>query len=151
VISEVLSLEQQRQTLEQELVELHSSKGDPTRAAELRAALERNTDQRLRAARREQSRRGNTASVFVFYAHEDKAMRNKLSDHLGGLRHGGYIKDWWDGQIVPGHEWAPEIIRRLDEADIILLHVTSSFLGSGSSAKSNTPQPWNGTAAAKPS
>jgi hypothetical protein len=43
------------------------------------------------------------------------------SYHLGGLRHGGYVKDWSNGQIVPGHGWAPEIIRRLDEADIILL------------------------------
>jgi TIR domain-containing protein len=57
-------------------------------------------------------------------------MRSKLSDHLGGLRHGGYIKDWSDGQIVPGQEWGPEIIRRLEEADIVLLLVTSSFLGS---------------------
>ena len=64
------------------------------------------------------------------YAHEDEGLRNKLSDHLGGLRHGGYIKDWSDGQILPGQEWASEIIRRLDDADIILLLVTSSFLGS---------------------
>jgi len=57
-------------------------------------------------------------------------MRKKLYDHLGGLRYGGYIKDWSDGQIVPGHEWEPEIMRRLGEADIILLLVTASFLGS---------------------
>jgi len=73
---------------------------------------------------------GELAEVFVSYTHEDESMHNKLSDHLGGLRYGGYIEDWSDGEIVPGHEWAPEIIRRLDEADIILLLVTSSFLGS---------------------
>ena len=130
VISDLLDLEQQRQTLEQELIDLHSRGEDAAREAELRAALERNTDQRLRAAQREQSRRGKAASVFVSYAHEDEALRKKLSDHLGGLRHGGYIEDWSDGQVVPGQEWAPEIIRRLDEADIILLLITSSFLGS---------------------
>ena len=27
-------------------------------------------------------------------------MRKKLYDHLGGLRHGGYIKDWSDGQLA---------------------------------------------------
>jgi O-acetyl-ADP-ribose deacetylase (regulator of RNase III) len=131
VISGLLTLEQRRRALEQELIELRSGSGDPAREAELRAALEQNTDQRLQAAQQDQSRHAKAAaSVFVSYAHEDEAMRNKLSDHLGGLRRSGYIKDWWDGQIVPGREWAPEIIRRLDEADIILLLVTSSFLGS---------------------
>jgi O-acetyl-ADP-ribose deacetylase (regulator of RNase III) len=130
VISDQLDLEQQRQTLEQELIDLRSGGTDVAREAKLRAALERNTDQRLRAAQREQSSRGKAASVFVSYAHEDEELRNKLSDHLGGLRHGGYIEDWSDGKIVPGQEWAPEIIWRLDEADIILLLITSSFLGS---------------------
>jgi O-acetyl-ADP-ribose deacetylase (regulator of RNase III) len=128
VTSDLLNLEQERQTLEQELIDLRSGNGDHAREAELRVALERNTDQRLRAA--QQSRRGKAASVFVSYAHEDEGMRKKLYDHLGGLRNGGYIKDWSDGQIVPGHEWEPEIMRRLDEADIILLLVTASFLGS---------------------
>ena len=68
--------------------------------------------------------------MFVSYAREDEQLRNKLSDHLGGLRHGGYISEWSDGQIVAGQEWAPEILRQLDAADIILLLVTSSFLGS---------------------
>jgi TIR domain len=130
VVSDLLSLEQQRQTLEQELTDLQQGQGDPPREAELRAALERNTDERLRAAQREQQSRRRAASVFVSYAREDERLRDKLSDHLGGLRTGGYISEWNDGQIVPGQEWAPEIIRRLDEADIILLLVTASFLGS---------------------
>jgi hypothetical protein len=131
VVSHLLDLEQQRQMLEQELIDLHTGGGDAAREAELRAALELNTDQRLGAAQREQSSRGKkAASVFVSYAHEDEGLRKKLFDHLGGLRNGGYIEDWSDGQIVPGQEWAPEIIRRLNEADIILLLITSSFLGS---------------------
>ncbi len=130
VISDLLGLEQQRQTLEQELIDLQKDKKDPAREAELRAALERNTDQRLSAAHHEQSSRRKAASVFVSYAREDEQLRNKLSDHLGGLRYGGYISEWSDGQIVAGQEWAPEILRQLDAADIILLLVTSSFLGS---------------------
>jgi hypothetical protein len=66
----------------------------------------------------------------VSYAHKDEQLRDKLFDHLGGLRSGGYFSSWCDGHIVPGQEWAPEIIRQLNEADIILLLVTSSFLGS---------------------
>ena len=53
-----------------------------------------------------------------------------LHDHLGGLRNGGYIKEWYDGEIMAGQEWAPAIKRQLDDADIILLLVTSGFLGS---------------------
>lgn len=130
VVSDLLGLEQQRQTLEQRLVDLQQGRGDAAREGELRAALERNTDQRLRAAHREQSSRRRAASVFVSYARKDEELRDKLFDHLGGLRSGGYISAWSDGQIVPGQEWAAEIIRRLDEADIILLLVTASFLGS---------------------
>jgi O-acetyl-ADP-ribose deacetylase (regulator of RNase III) len=130
IISGILSLEQERQTLEQELIDLLNRNADSARVAELRAALERNTNQRLHAAQREQAPSGKAADVFVSYAHEDEGMRNKLSDALGGLRHGGYIKDWSDGQIIPGQEWEPEIIRRLEAADIVLLLVTSSFLGS---------------------
>lgn len=130
MVSDLLSLEQERQTLEQQLIDLQRGGGDAAREAELRVDLERNTDQRLRAAHRVQSSRQKAASVFVSYARKDEQLRNKLSDHLGGLRQGGYILEWSDGQIVPGREWAPEIIRCLDEADIILLLVTSSFLGS---------------------
>jgi len=130
VVSDLLGLEQQRQTLETQLIDLQQGQGDAAREAELRATLEQNTDQRLRAAHRERSSRQKAASVFVSYARKDEELRDKLFDHLGGLRSGGYISAWSDGQIVPGQEWAPEIIRRLDEADIILLLVTSSFLGS---------------------
>jgi O-acetyl-ADP-ribose deacetylase (regulator of RNase III) len=129
-VSDLLDLEQRRQKLEQELGDLQKDKGDAGREAELRKALEQNTDQRLRAAQREQSSHQKAAAVFVSYAREDEHLRDKLSDHLGGLRHGGYISEWSDGQIIPGQEWAPEIVRRLDEADIILLLITSSFLGS---------------------
>ena len=99
VVSDLLGLEQERQALEQQLIDLQQGKGDAAREAELRAALERNTDQRLRAAQHEQSSRRKAASVFVSYAHEDEQLRDKLFDHLGGLRSGGYISAWSDGQI----------------------------------------------------
>lgn len=126
-VSGMLDLEQQRQDLEQQLADLPA---EDARRAGLRAALERNTDVRLQASQREQSERQKAASVFISYAREDEALLEELRDHLGGLRTGRYIKDWTDGQIVPGQEWQPEIIRRLNEADIILLLVTRSFLGS---------------------
>jgi len=130
VVSGLLDLEQRRQTLEQKLIDLQEGKKDSGREAELRRALEQNTSQRLRAAQRAQSSRQKAAAVFVSYAREDEQLRNKLSDHLGGLRQGGYISEWSDGKLIPGQEWAPEIIRQLEGADIILLLITSGFLGS---------------------
>jgi O-acetyl-ADP-ribose deacetylase (regulator of RNase III) len=129
-VSDLLSLEQERQALEQELADIPLEEANAGRRTALRAALDLNTDQRLRMAQREQSSRQKPASVFFSYAREDEELFRKLRDHLGGLRAGGYIKDWSDGQIVPGHEWEPEIMRRLDDADIILLLITSGFLGS---------------------
>jgi O-acetyl-ADP-ribose deacetylase (regulator of RNase III) len=130
IVSDLGRLEQKRQRLEQELIDLQSGSGDNARATELRAALDQNTDQRLLAAQRDQSGHRRGASVFVSYAHRDESLRKKLFDHLGGLRLGGFIKLWSDGDIVPGQEWSPEISQRLDEADVILLLVTASFLGS---------------------
>jgi hypothetical protein len=46
----------------------------------------------------EQAKHSKAASVFVSYAHQDEEQRKKLSDHLGGLRHGGYVREWNDGQ-----------------------------------------------------
>jgi O-acetyl-ADP-ribose deacetylase (regulator of RNase III) len=129
-VSDLLSLEQQRQRIEQELVDIQQGKGDAAREARLRADLERNTDKRLWAAQREQRKRHQPAAVFISYAREDEKLRDKLANHLGGLIAGGHISVWTDGEIVPGQEWAPAITRHLDEADIILLLVTASFLGS---------------------
>lgn len=83
-----------------------------------------------RTAEREDPDQSPAASVFISYARQDKEMCQKLCDHLGGLRNGGFIEDWTDGQIIPGQEWESEIVRQLEDADIILLLVTSSFLGS---------------------
>jgi len=131
-VSELVTLEGQRQRIEQELVDIYQEQGrdGAARESELRAELQQNTDERLRVAQRARRNRQKAAAVFVSYARDDKALCDKLSDHLGGLRTGGYISVWSDGEIVPGQEWAPEITRHLDEADIVLLLVTSSFLGS---------------------
>jgi hypothetical protein len=63
VLPDLLDLEQQRQTLAQELVDLRNAGKDPAREAELREALKENTDHRLRALL-EQPKRRRTAPVF---------------------------------------------------------------------------------------
>jgi hypothetical protein len=78
--------------------------------------------------------------VFVSYARKDEGLRDKLFDHLGGLRAGGYISAWSDGQIVPGQEWAPEIIRRLADIQAAIDAVRSHLLrGDLSEAWYSTP------------
>lgn len=68
--------------------------------------------------------------VFISYAHKDKALRDLLAEHLSNLRNQGVIKDWYDGDILPGSEWRAELLGRLDSAQIILLLISSSFMAS---------------------
>src|SRR5882762_11279876 len=69
-------------------------------------------------------------SLFLSYAHEDEALRNELEKHLSLLQRQGVITTWHDRQIVPGTEWAQAINTHLEEASIILLLISPSFLAS---------------------
>lgn len=75
---------------------------------------------------------GTTASVTIFmaYSQKDLSLRNELADHLANLRNQGVISDWYDGDIVAGTEWEPQILAHLDNSQIILLLVSSSFMAS---------------------
>jgi len=68
--------------------------------------------------------------VFCSYAREDEEHLNVLREWLSGLKRQGLIEWWHDREIVPGWEWEEAIDKRLRTADIILLLVTSDFLGS---------------------
>ena len=68
--------------------------------------------------------------IFYSYSHEDEELRNKLEQHLSMLRNSGYIDEWTDRKILAGTEWDGEIKKELDEANIILLLVSSAFLAS---------------------
>jgi len=68
--------------------------------------------------------------IFFCYAHEDEALLNKLKTHLRPLQRQGLIDVWHDRDIRAGAVWEQEIRRRLNEADIILLLVSPSFMDS---------------------
>lgn len=74
--------------------------------------------------------RAPSIAVFTSYAHEDRELRGRLSSHLATLRRSGVIDDWYDGEILPGGEFGPEILEHLNEANVILLLVSSDFLNS---------------------
>lgn len=69
-------------------------------------------------------------SLFYSYAHEDEALRDELAGHLKILERRGLIRAWHDRQIAPGQDWHTQIDRHLDEADLVLLLLSSDFIAS---------------------
>src|SRR5947209_3878197 len=68
--------------------------------------------------------------IFFCYAREDEALLNKLKAHLSSLQRQGLIEIWHDRNISAGSNWECEISKNLNEADIILLLVSSDFMAS---------------------
>jgi hypothetical protein len=70
------------------------------------------------------------AKIFCCYAREDEALLDKLKTHLRPLQRQGMIDLWHDRDILAGSNWEKEIDRKLNQADIILLLVSSDFINS---------------------
>lgn len=68
--------------------------------------------------------------IFISYAHEDRPFREELDKHLSNLRRQQIISAWYDGDIIPGTEWKPQIMQHLNSAQIILLLISADFLDS---------------------
>lgn len=68
--------------------------------------------------------------TFYSYSHEDEKLRAKLETHLKILERQGLIASWHDRRIGAGEEWKGAIDTHLEEARIILLLVSASFIAS---------------------
>jgi hypothetical protein len=68
--------------------------------------------------------------VFISYSHSDEPMRRKLEDHLAPLVGDNLIRLWHDREIDGGADWEGEIKREMQQADVVLLLISRSFLGS---------------------
>jgi putative methionine-R-sulfoxide reductase with GAF domain len=68
--------------------------------------------------------------LFYSYSHEDERLLKKLEQHLKLLQRQGFIAVWHDRMIGAGEEWKGAIDKNLDEAQVVLLLVSSSFLAS---------------------
>jgi hypothetical protein len=68
--------------------------------------------------------------VFISYAHTDQALCKKLQDHLSPLIRSGRMTIWQDQEIPAGENWEDHINTRLNDADVILLLVSASFIAS---------------------
>lgn len=70
------------------------------------------------------------AKVFFSYSHDDEPFRDQLEKHLSMLKRQGHIEAWHDRRIAAGAEIDETISEALEEADIILLLVSASFIAS---------------------
>ncbi len=68
--------------------------------------------------------------VFISYSHADQELHKNLIDHLSSLKYSGEITIWQDQEIPPGADWEEQIDTHLNEADMILLLISSSFMAS---------------------
>ncbi|MEV6057587.1 toll/interleukin-1 receptor domain-containing protein [Streptomyces sp. NPDC052107] len=68
--------------------------------------------------------------IFVSYSQEDLDLVTVLDRHLSALRREGLISLWIDREIGPGQEWREAIDQNINDAAIILLMISSSFIAS---------------------
>ena len=68
--------------------------------------------------------------LFYSYSHKDEALRDELEEHLALLKRQGCIVGWHDRRIGAGDEWKGQLDKNLEEAQIILLLISPSFLAS---------------------
>ena len=68
--------------------------------------------------------------LFYSYSHRDERYRQRLEKHLAPLKREGVVSDWRDREISAGTDWASEISKHLDSADIILLLISADFIAS---------------------
>lgn len=70
------------------------------------------------------------ANLFFSYSHRDEELRNELEVHLAMLKRQGLINTWHDRRIAAGGDIHENIKSELEDADVILLLVSASFLAS---------------------
>jgi hypothetical protein len=69
-------------------------------------------------------------TVFVSYAHKDKAWKHRISTQLRVLQQQGLLKLWCDRDIGAGQGWSTEIDRNLESAKLAVLVISADFLAS---------------------
>lgn len=68
--------------------------------------------------------------VFISYSHKDRRLRDELTAHLSNVRRQGLIKDWYDGDLIPGSKFKTQILTHLNQAKLILLLISADFMAS---------------------
>jgi len=68
--------------------------------------------------------------IFYSYSHKDEILRDELEEALTLMKRQGHLSGWHDRLIGAGVEWKGKVDQNLEEAQVILLLVSSSFLAS---------------------
>lgn len=74
-------------------------------------------------------------NLFISYSHEDEKSIEKFIKHISPLKENKLIKEWYDRKILPSEPFQEEIDNNLENADIICLCISASFLSSDSCQK----------------
>src|SRR5947207_2603793 len=69
-------------------------------------------------------------AVFISYAEKDKELLESLRSQLNAYQLQGLMTIWDGSKVEPGREIEQEILDHLNTAEIILLLISPSFLGS---------------------
>ncbi|WP_321337389.1 toll/interleukin-1 receptor domain-containing protein [Breoghania sp.] len=70
------------------------------------------------------------SKLFFSYSHADEKFRDTLEKHLSALKHEGLINSWHDRKIPAGDEFDNVIDENLEQAEVILLLISSDFIAS---------------------
>jgi chaperonin GroEL len=68
--------------------------------------------------------------IFISYSRDDADWKNRLTVHLRGLEKQGLLTVWDDSKIATGTNWKNEVENALNEASMVILLISGTFLAS---------------------
>jgi len=68
--------------------------------------------------------------IFISYSHQNEDLKNEFRKMISPLEREGKWSVWDDRWLLPGDNWNKEIIKHLNEANIIVLMLTPDFFSS---------------------
>lgn len=76
------------------------------------------------------SKQAKRLKLFYSYAYEDAVLFNELEKHLNILTRRGLIVPWHSRLVTAGTNWSDVVDQQIENADVILLLISSDFLSS---------------------
>lgn len=70
-------------------------------------------------------------NIYISYAEKDKDYKEEFVEHLSPLIFSNLIEELNSNSILPGENWRDEIRKQIDEADLYIFLLSSSFFASG--------------------
>ena len=77
--------------------------------------------------------------VFVSYSKDDKAWKNRLLVHLGGLEKAGLVTAWSDDKIDESGRWLPPLVQAMKDASVAVCLISSNYLNTDFCVKHEIP------------